>query len=284
MKKTLYTLNVDNYSPEITALTYPLLRRYADKIGAEFYVINEKRFPDWPVTYSKLAIYEIAKERQDDWIIYIDSDAVVHPDFFDVTDHLGADTVAHNGRDFAGNRWRYDDYFRRDGRHIGSCNWFAVASSWCLDLWRPLDDLTLAQALANISPTPFEASPFRFKTTEKDTLVPVPLPDAMGGGLGSGGLKAEPKGQRIPDGKGGFEKEPKAVITPEHLIDDYVLSRNIAKFSLKHTTVIDIQQRLNDKGNYLWHAYTVDVETKVRQIKDTLVSWQIDHLTDCAHS
>jgi hypothetical protein len=53
----------------------------------------------------------------------------------------------------AGVRWSYDQYFRRDGRHIGSCNWFTVASDWCLDLWRPLDDLTLDEALANINIT-----------------------------------------------------------------------------------------------------------------------------------
>ncbi len=250
MNKVLYTLNVEGYAPEITALTYPLMERYARKIGAGFQIISERKFPDMPVTYEKLQIFTLG--RKNDWNIYIDSDAVVHPDFFDVTDHLGADTVAHNGRDLAGNRWRYDDYFRRDGRHIGSCNWFTVASNWCIDLWRPLDDLTLDEALANISPTPFEAAPFEF-TVGAD-------------------------GKRVPDGAGGFLKAAKTIITPEHLIDDYVLSRNVAKFGLKFTSVIEIQQRLGDRGNYLWHAYTVDVETKVRQIKDTLAAWQIDHL------
>jgi len=71
---------------------------------------------------------------------------------FDVTDHLDRRTVCHNGQDMAGNRWRYDRFFRRDGRHIGSCNWFAAASDWCVDLWHPLDDLTLEEAVANIFP------------------------------------------------------------------------------------------------------------------------------------
>ena len=72
---------------------------------------------------------------------------------FDVTDYLHKNTICHNGRDMAGIRWKYDQYFRRDGRHVGSCNWFTVASDWCLDLWRPLDDLTLEEALANINIT-----------------------------------------------------------------------------------------------------------------------------------
>lgn len=150
MKKVIWTLNIANYAPEVTALTYPLLKNYAHKIGAEFEVITKRQFPDWPVVYEKLQIFELGADN--DWNIYIDSDALVHPDMFDPTDHVPMNTVLHNGRDMAGNRWRYDRHFRRDGRHIGSCNWFTCAPRDCIDLWKPLDDLTLAQALDNIFP------------------------------------------------------------------------------------------------------------------------------------
>jgi hypothetical protein len=221
MKKVIWTLNIDNYAPEITALTYPLLKRYAQKIGARFKVISERKFPGWPVVYEKLQIYELGREN--DWNIYIDSDALVFPDLFDITDHLAKDTVAHNGNDMAGNRWRYDRFFRRDGRHIGSCNWLAVASDWTIDLWTPLADLTLEQALDNIFPTLQEVN------------------------------------------HGQFDRS--------HLIDDYVLSRNIAKFGLKFSSVRDIQQRLGDQTNYFWHAYTIPQAEKLRLMKETLRSW-----------
>lgn len=126
VKKTVYTLNVGGYAPEISALTYPLLQAYAQKIGADFHVIRERKFPDWPMDYEKLQIHELAKEHNNDWNIYIDSDALVNPEMFDVTEHLHKNTVCHNGKDLAGIRWKYDHYFRRDGRHIGSCNWFAI--------------------------------------------------------------------------------------------------------------------------------------------------------------
>lgn len=224
MKKTLWTLNIGDYAPEIVALTYPLMRRYAAKIDADFQIITERRFPDWPVVYEKLQIHQLG--RGNDWNLYVDGDALVHPDLFDITEVLPRDTVLHNGRDVAGNRWRYDRYFRRDGRHIGSCNWFTVASDWCLDLWEPLHDLTYQDAVANI------------------TLV--------------------------------HSEQASGVMDPGHLIDDYTLSRNIARYGLKFETLIDLKQQIGDGGDYLWHIYTDPVPLKLLKMVEVLANWNID--------
>ena len=223
VKKTVYTLNVGDYAPEICALTYPLLQAYASKIGAEFRVIRERRFPGWPLDYEKLQIHELAREDGNDWSIYIDSDALVNPEMFDVTEHLHKNTVCHNGKDMAGIRWKYDQYFRRDGRHIGSCNWLAIASDWCLDLWRPLDDLTPEEAIANIYITVGERNSGYCETA--------------------------------------------------HLISDYTLSRNIARFGLKVQTVIDVCAHLGWRGPggqpaspFLFHKYAISREQKVREM------------------
>lgn len=225
IKKTIFTLNIDNYEEKITELTYPLLKRYAKKIDADFYIISERKFPDYPPVYEKLQIYKLAQEMENDWNIYIDSDALVHPDFFDITNHLQKDTVAHNGVDMAGNRWKYDRFFRRDGRHLSSCNWFSIASDWCIDLWKPLDDLTLEEAIENITPIVSEVV---------SGLIPA-----------------------------------------SHLIDDYVLSRNIAKFGLKFTTINQIVKDIGDTGNYLWHQYLLSSEDKIMQMKEILNIWKI---------
>jgi hypothetical protein len=223
LKKTVFTLNVDNYAPEITELTYPLIKRYADKIDADFFIINERKFPKFPVVYEKLQIYELAQQMENDWNIYIDSDTLVHPDLMDITNHLSKDTVLHNGMDLASNRWKYDRFFMRDGRNIGSCNWFTIASDWCIELWKPLDDLTLKEAVANISP---------------------------------------------------IVSELNTIITPEHLIDDYTLSRNIAKYGLKFVTLINLLTRLGRaQDDYLWHKYTISIEEKAVQMKETLRRW-----------
>jgi hypothetical protein len=217
MKKTIFTLNIDEYAPEITALTYPLLRYYANKIGANFHIIKERKFPDWPVTYEKLQIYELAREMGTDWNIFIDSDAVIHPDTPDWTNFLHKDTIAHNGRDFANLRWRYDNYFLRDGRNWGSCNWFTIASDWCVDIWKPLD-IGFEEAVSNIFPVVDELN---------------------------------------------------TVITRDHLIDDYALSRNIARYGIKAKTLIEIQKENSlENCNFHWHVYTVSIDKKLNGWED----------------
>lgn len=223
-KKTIFTLNVNNYAPEITEITYPLIKRYADKIGADFYTIKDRKFPDFPPVYEKLQIYELGQKMENDWNIYIDSDALVHPDMIDVTNHISKNTVMHAGADLASNRWKYDRYFLRDGRNIGSCNWFTVASDQCIELWKPLDDLTLKEAISNINPTVHELS---------------------------------------------------TIIIPEHLIDDYTLSRNIAKYGLKFMTCMDLLRKLlgDNIPQYFWHQYTIPTEEKVIRMKQVLKEW-----------
>lgn len=228
MRKTLYTLLLDDYAPEIVRMTFPLLRHYARKIGASFEVIDTREFPTWPVTYEKLQIHERAKRNGDDWAMFLDADTLVHPETPDWTLFLPDDTVAHNGADFAPLRWRSNDYFKRDGRNIGSCNWNALASRLCLDLWRPLEALpeTVAE---NIFPTVNE--------------------------LNSG------------------------VIDSRHLIDDYALSLNIARFGLKFTTLIELQKKLGfdpAASGFYWHEYTIGISQKAAKMEDVLKGiWKI---------
>ena len=157
MKKTIFLLNIDNYEPEITARTLPLIRYYAEKIGAEIVTITERKFPDWPVTYEKLQIHELARQIGSDWNIYIDLDCLINPECIDFTAHLSKDTVMFHSTDVSDVRFASDKYFKRDGRHIAPGNWFMIASDWCLDLWKPLA-MTPAEAVSMIHSTAIEKS------------------------------------------------------------------------------------------------------------------------------
>lgn len=148
--KTIYTLNIGNYEPEITKLTFPLMGDYAARIGASLIILTERKFPGWPVSYEKLQLFELGTKS--DWNIFFDADTLIHPDCIDFTVHMKKDTVYNNSCDMAHLRWDYDDYFLRDGRNIGCGNWLAFVSDWCVDYWRPLD-INLEEALENIHPT-----------------------------------------------------------------------------------------------------------------------------------
>ena len=48
MKKIIYTLNLNpaDYR-QITDLTYPFIKAWAEKIGAEFIEVKDRKFPQW---------------------------------------------------------------------------------------------------------------------------------------------------------------------------------------------------------------------------------------------
>jgi hypothetical protein len=216
-RKTIFLLDINGFSPEIKKLTLPFIKCWAEKINADIHWITERKFPDWPVTYEKLQIYELAQKIGGDWFIYLDLDTLIHPECLDFTAHLQKDTIAEYSKDVASIRWKIDPVFLRDGRFIGAGNWFTVASDWCIDLWRPLEDLSPEEALANIRPTPNE--------------------------LNHG-------------------------ITAEHLIDDYALSRNIARYGLKYKSFLQIWSEQGLNFQFLQHQYTITAEEKVKVLDE----------------
>ena len=224
MKKTIYLLNIGDYLPEVTALTYPLIERYAAKIGAEVVKITERKYPDFAVVYEKLQIYEIEKTRQSDWIIYIDSDTLVHPDLFDLTALIPRGTVFQKGRDFSLFRFRPNELFIEDGRFIGTCNWFTVFSRECIELFNPNIGMTAEEIYAECSPT--QAESFYFDRT--------------------------------------------------HLVDDYVLTTNLAKHDFPYMTMADLfEKHPYSHGEYLYHTHMDSAAKKLDNIMVHHAAWTV---------
>ncbi len=224
IKKVVVTLNIGDYQPAIRELSYPLMWAYAQKIGADFCEITTRKYPDWPIVMEKIQCADICREAGADWVIFLDADALVSREMFDPTDHLNKAEVCFNGKDMSGIRSRPDKYFRRDGRYIGACSWFMVASDWTAsDLWRLPDDLTFEECQRNIFTS-------------------------------------------IQEHNGGQFKD-------NHLIDDYVHSRNIAQYGLKHRQFMDICGALGWRDQFgrganpfAFHTYSVPYEVKVQSM------------------
>lgn len=63
-----------------------------------------------------------------------------------------------------------------------------------------------------------------------------------------------------------------------HLVDDFVISRNIAKYGLKHDTVRKLLPRIGAPENgFFWHNYTISEAQKVQDMKNVLWGWKIPH-------
>jgi hypothetical protein len=138
LKKCVFVVATPGWQTAMCDITLPNLKAYADRLRADFRVITERKFPDWPVVCEKQQIYELGREY--DWNISIDADMLVHPHIDDFTEWHPASNV--------GNWWYYDirhffhvesdSYFIRDGRYYGIVECLVATSKHTHDLWEPL--------------------------------------------------------------------------------------------------------------------------------------------------
>ena len=138
MRKLIHVVNINNFFPELFALTYPTIRSYAERNGYMINMITERKFPDYPINYEKMQVYEDGKNAEVN--ILCDADMLIHPEFPDVTKFLKRDSISFN--DNYNISWKYHvdriKYFMRDGRDVGIATNFVVSSDWTHDVWEPL--------------------------------------------------------------------------------------------------------------------------------------------------
>jgi hypothetical protein len=233
MKKLIVTMCMDNWEPEITSQTYPLMKFHAAKIGADFRIIDQRKNKHAPMCYERFQIYDMVDDY--DWIIQLDADLLMHPDMPDVIEFLSKDTILISTWDWATKRFKLDDYFRRDSRHISVPGFFTVTSNWMKDFWRVPDDLTPQEAMAKCTPVVHEWS---------------------GRGLGA-----------------------------EHIVLDYIFSRNVARYGLKVLSLQELFQKCSSGGrmplngieDYIMHNSYLPRHQKKQHIQQVLEKhWKLN--------
>jgi hypothetical protein len=147
VKATVWVLNVGNYRPDICEYTLPSIKRYAEKIGADYQEITERKFPEYPLTLEKLQIHELGKNQ--DVNILIDADILISPKTPNIFDWISYNKVLSleqlNIRDY----FQYDPVFMNlpvdreisTGKPVtaGPSGNFIVTTKSCHDLWKKLD-------------------------------------------------------------------------------------------------------------------------------------------------
>lgn len=137
-KKCVHVLATLDYAPELCAITLPRIEAYAKRIGADFNRITERRFPDFPINYERMQIYELGKGY--DWNLNVDADMLMGESLVDVTtrvlpEKVGTAMIFQLSEAFpiAGN-----PIFERASQDIGIVDMFNVTSRLTHDFWRPL--------------------------------------------------------------------------------------------------------------------------------------------------
>ena len=70
--------------------------------------------------------------------------------------------------------------------------------------------------------------------------------------------------------------EIKVGVTREHLIDDYTLSRNVARFGLKFKTARQIFQENKLDNLLIQHQYTLSVEEQIKSHMKLILDWNVE--------
>lgn len=136
--KNVFVLRVDNYRPDLCRYTIPTIKYWAARIGAVYREITDRVYPDWPVTYEKMQVYELGVGAI--WNILVDADFMLHPDLPDFTKTLLEPPVVGIHYGFKASTFFKDDvYFARVGHDQGIAGGFVITSYLTHDLWEPLD-------------------------------------------------------------------------------------------------------------------------------------------------
>ena len=138
MKKLIHVLNINDFFPELFALTFPTIRAYAERYGYGINIISKRKFPDYPIHYEKLQVHEDGKHAEVN--ILCDADMLIHPQLPDMVTHLRRDSIAFNDNYHVSTKFHVEriPYFMRDGRDVGIATNFVVTSNLTHDLWEPI--------------------------------------------------------------------------------------------------------------------------------------------------
>lgn len=137
MNKLVHVVYINDYFPELWKLTYPTIKAYADRIGADLNVITTRQFPQFHINYEKMQVWEDGEAYE--WNFLVDADILIHKDFPDFSTIVPSHHVGFNDNYHASSKFDIEKYpeFIRDGRDVGIAS-NAVITHWTThDLFKP---------------------------------------------------------------------------------------------------------------------------------------------------
>jgi hypothetical protein len=136
MKKIIHVVNINDFFPELFAMTFPTVQSYAQRNGYEINLITKRKFPDFHINYEKMQVWEDGKDA--DINLLVDADVLIHPGFPDVMNIVPQHHIGFNDNYHASSKFHTNHYFLRDGRDVGIASNFVVSYRSTHDVWEPL--------------------------------------------------------------------------------------------------------------------------------------------------
>lgn len=134
-KCCVHTIVIDNYLPEMCKITIPNLKVYADRIGADFNIIDKRVFKDFPPIFEEFQVYEMGKDYK--YNMVINADFILHKEVPDFTKYFNLNNVGYLGSIDIAYCFKPNNYFKRSGIKRGLSDSLVVSTYLTHDLWTP---------------------------------------------------------------------------------------------------------------------------------------------------
>ncbi len=136
MRRCIHVVYINDFFPELWKLTFPTIKAYADRIGADLNVITKRMF-ELHINFEKMQVYYDGMEYDANFLV--DADVLIHRDFPDFTTIVPQHHVAFNDNYNASIKFNIENeiHFQRDGRDIGIASNAVVTYKSTHDLWIP---------------------------------------------------------------------------------------------------------------------------------------------------
>jgi hypothetical protein len=131
----IHTIVINNYQPEVCKLTLPNLKAYADRIGADFNIIDKRVFDKYPIYFEEFQVYEMGKNYK--YNMVLNADFIMHTDVPDFTKDFNLNFVGAVGSIPLANCFKPNNYFKRSGMKNGISDSILATTYLTHDVWTP---------------------------------------------------------------------------------------------------------------------------------------------------
>lgn len=138
MTTCIHFISIPDYETPFASISLPMVRAYAQRIGATLNIISQRKFPDFPVTYEVVQIFEAGAAY--DWNMHVGAGVLIGETLPDPSSYISPDHVATNITYSAQMEFvtQGNIYFERNERDLGVSDDIFLAHNLNHEVWEPL--------------------------------------------------------------------------------------------------------------------------------------------------